>query len=478
MIHAVRKRLIERDQRGATAIIVSLFTVFVLFGISALVVDLGFARDQKQASQISSDAAALAGATVLYQTGGTTGCSVSPCLKQAVQAVEAYTQKNFPQITNTMWGSCTDANKGYVYAGAFDAGYVTTNCVSFFDNSNSANSTQPYKVRVVTPTIANPTFFGGLTGTSSVPIGTSARAKLLPGQTRSCGLCLLGSTMNDVGNGSVEVDGAAIHSNAGFSVGPNGLVTTNPPTSTITTVKGCSPVGGCVPASTSAPAITDPYAGISSIPPSTTGLTYKGNGVQPCDAGGGPGIYTYDFTLSNNQTCNLAPGLYVIDADWADKNNSLLLGTGVTLYFTCGTKGSGATHGTLAPCIAPGQTGGSINIKNGDASIVAPTPAQASSTGGLSPFAVIYDRNNNASMSLQGNGGKTCANCTPGSLYTGTIYAPLATLSFTGNAAFYVTNGPIIAGQVASNGNRAQMVLQSATGATIPTPPQGASLDQ
>ncbi len=145
MIHRLR----HRDERGAVAIIVSLFTVFVFFGLAALVVDLGFARDQKQASQISSDSAALAGANVLYRTGGSTGCTVSPCLKQAVQAVEAYTQKNFPSITNAMWSSCTDASKGFVYSGAVDAGYVTTPCVSFFDDSNNANSTQPTKVRVL-----------------------------------------------------------------------------------------------------------------------------------------------------------------------------------------------------------------------------------------------------------------------------------------------------------------------------------------
>jgi Flp pilus assembly protein TadG len=467
----------RRDERGAVAIMVTLLTVFVIFTLCAFVVDLGFARDQKQASQVSSDSAALAGAQALYQTGGTTGCSVAPCLQQAVQAAEAYTAKNFPSVNTAAWTSCTDPAAGFVYSGTVDSGYTTTSCVSFLKNG-AANSSQPTQVRVKTPTVDEPVFFGGIAGIHQIPVATIARAQLQPGQDRSCGLCLLGNATNDIGNGGVEVDGAAIHSNGGFSVGPNGLVTTNPTTSTITTVNGCSPVGGCVPAATAAAAITDPYAALATIPPSTTGLSYKGQNVQPCDAGGGPGIYTYDFGLSNKQDCVLAPGLYVIDADWTDGNNSILEGAGVTLYFTCGTKGSGATHGTIAPCVAPGHVGGSINIKNGDANIVAPTLAQQAATGGLSPFAIIYDRNNTASMSLQGNGGKTCANCAPGSLYTGTIYAPLATLAFTGNAAFTITNGPIIAGQVASNGNRAQMVLQDAQGAHIPVQPSAPLLDQ
>jgi Flp pilus assembly protein TadG len=467
----------RRDERGAVAIMVSLITCFMLFTICALVVDLGFARDQKQASQVASDSAALAGANALYLTGGTTGCTVAPCFAQAVKAVESYTATNFPSVTQAAWSSCADTGKYYVFTGVLPAGTVTSNCISFANDANAPNSTQPTKVRVRMPTVSVPTFFAGITGTSSVPVATSARAKLTPGQSHACGLCLLGSGMNDVGNGGVEVDGADIHTNGGFSVGPNGLVTINPTTNAITTVGGCTPTPGCVPAATSAATITDPYAAVATIPPSTTGLTYKGQNVQPCGASG-PGIYTYDFQLSNNQDCVLKPGLYVIDAAWTDGNKSILEGVGVTLYFTCGTKGSGSTHGTIAPCVAPGQVGGSINIKNGDASIVAPTAAQQTATGGLSPFAIIYDRKNTADMSLQGNGGKTCSTCTPGSLYTGTIYAPLATLSFTGNATFYVTNGPIIAGHVASNGNKAQMVLQDAHGATIPAQPSAPNLDQ
>jgi hypothetical protein len=41
-----------------------------------------------------------------------------------------------------------------------------------------------------------------------------------------------------------------------------------------------------------------------------------------------------------------------------------------------------------------------------------------------------------------------------------------------------VTNGPIIAGQIYSNGNKACMTLTSATGAHIYVPPTAPNLDQ
>jgi hypothetical protein len=455
----------QRDERGAVAIIISLFTVFTLFGLAALVVDLGYARDQKQAQQISTDSAALAGANVLYRTGGSTGCTVSPCFKQAVQAVEAYTQKNFPGITNAMWSSCTDANKGYVYTGAVDAGYVTSNCISFFDNSNNPNSTQPTKVRVLSPAVSNPTFFAGLTGQASVSLQTSARAKLQPGQNRSCGLCLLGSVTNNIGNGDLTVDGASIHTNAGFDVNPNGHVVASSSGSSITAVNGCNQ--NCSPAATYAPAITDPYAANSAIPPDWSTLTYKTG--QPCTdnstPGQGPGIYLNDWTMPKKD-CTLAPGLYVVAGAWTGNNNTKLMGTGVTLYFACKT-------GTLVRnCSAPNELGGTFDMKNGVAQLTSPT------TGQTKGFVIAYDRNNKSPITIQGNGGGTCGSGATDTRYTGTIYAAQALLTFPGTSAMTVTNGPIIAGQVYANGNTACMTLTSATGANIYVPPTAPNLDE
>jgi hypothetical protein len=197
------------------------------------------------------------------------------------------------------------------------------------------------------------------------------------------------------------------------------------------------------------------------LPPSYTGLTARTNPCNPVASGGGPGYYGA-FSLPNS-TCNLLPGLYVITGTWDQKNNTDLVGPGVTLYFTCGS-------GTVpAPCTSPGQAGGLYDTKNGNNHLTAPTAAQAGATGGIAGFAIIYDRNNTSNLTIQGNGNTTII---------GTIYAPQANLDFPGNTCVTVTNGPIIVGTLSGNGNKACLTLNNAQGATIPTPPGAPNLDQ
>ena len=95
---------VRRDEDGAIAILVAIVTCFVLFGLAALVVDLGLARDTKQASQIASDASALAAATALYPDA--TGV---PNFTAAVTAAKSYAQKNFGVDPTTGWSGCVDS---------------------------------------------------------------------------------------------------------------------------------------------------------------------------------------------------------------------------------------------------------------------------------------------------------------------------------------------------------------------------------
>jgi hypothetical protein len=263
--------------------------------------------------------------------------------------------------------------------------------------------------------------------------------------------------MNDIGNGDVEVDGASIHTNGGFDVGPNGNVDAVPATgNTITAVNGCNQ--NCLPLAQYAPSISDPYATNTAIPPDYSTLTYRSG--QPCTdnttTGQGPGIYLADWVMPK-KTCTLAPGVYVVAGDWQGNNNTLLMGTGVTLYFTCK---SGAA---VRACMTPGEAGGDFDMKNGDAQLLAPT------TGQTKGFVIAYDRQNTSPLTIQGNGDTN---------YTGTIYAPKALLTFPGTTSLTVTNGPVIAGQLYSNGNTAKMTLASATGANIFVPPTAPNLDQ
>jgi hypothetical protein len=456
----------RRDERGAVAVIAAALMSAVLFTLCALVVDLGLARERKQASQTNSDAAALAAATALYLTGG--DCSVSPCFAQAIEAAKEYTEKNFPEITESDWDSCEDPTHYYVVPPEIVSD--TTECISFAGDGDEPSSDQPTKVRVVTPRTTVKAAFGGAVGVSSVPIQTAARAKLKPGMNRSCGLCLISPNTSDVGNSEVTVSGASIHTNGSFEVGATGSVrVVDTPNGAITTFGHCSGPGSmpCDPAATTAPVIDDPYSG--TVPSAATvvaSYALAPKSGSPCGTAGsaGPGVYSASITLSSD--CALRPGVYVITGGWTEGNNTTLRGTDVALYFTC------ASGSTVRNCNSPGEAGGFLNMKNGTAEL---SGRLSGVDDLLEGFSIIYDANNTQKLTLQGNGGTDDVD---EPMYVGTVYAPKSELYFNGNSCITIQNGPVIVGKLTSTGTKACLTLTSAVGADIPMPPGPPNLDR
>jgi Flp pilus assembly protein TadG len=436
----------RRDERGAVAIMIAVMAT-ILFVVGALVVDLGLARDTRRQSQNAADAASLAAANVLYPKSGLCVADpapgVPPCYVDAVNAARSYSATNFG-VGAAEWASCTDA-------GAFYVPPTSTPCISFTDETGTtAQVVQPTRVRVLMP-VRNVSIALGAVATSSdaIPITASARAALDPGSARSCGLCILGPNPNGLGNADVTVSGGNVHSNGDVNTGPNGLLSTTPSPNAITTSGRC--IGICTPfAEEGVPPIEDPYADVVSFPLAFTN-TVK---TDPCTQG--PGVYGAK-SFGNNLTCNLSAGLYVLTGTWTLGNQTILRGTGVTLYGTCGTTASPQV------CSSTGQTGGGLDGKNGETQLVAPT------TGPLEGLVVVYDPGNTHGLNLQGNGA---------SAVTGAVYAASATLQFPGNSSFSVTNGPVIVGSLYGNGNNGGISLLSSVGANIPTPPEGVRLDQ
>lgn len=457
MVPQLRRAPSHDDQSGAIAVMFGTLSV-VLLVVCALVVELGFAREQKQTSQVGADAAALAAANALYQTGGSTGCSVAPCFAQAVAAAQRFTATNVPSVSSSDWAGCTDAGHYYVYSGPLPSGTVATSCVSFANDAGVANSTEPTKVRVLMPVQDVDTPIGALAGVDRVSIQTAARAALQPGANRSCGLCLIGAGVSSVGNGDVAVTGASVHTNGSFDVGATGSVAAQPAGAVITAVNGCNQ--NCTPAATYAPTIADPYASADAMP--TEPLTVK-NAASPCGTStlAGPGIYLADELVLPDGECVLQPGVYVVAGRWRARNNTMLRGDNVALYFTCKTA---TTPASTRPCASPGEPGGQLDVTNGNAQLSGRAVGET-----MAGFVLVYDRNNTSPLPMQGNGSTT---------YTGTIYAPQAMLTFPGNTDVTVVNGPVIVGSLYSNGTKALLNLTSATGVDIPVPPEAPRLDQ
>jgi hypothetical protein len=258
-------------------------------------------------------------------------------------------------------------------------------------------------------------------------VAAYAHAKLSPEVRAKCALCILGSGEHDLQNGEATASGGDITFNGSVSVSSNGLVATDGSINVQNSASGSlanytpDPTTGVNP-------ITDPLAFVA-LPPDMTGLAPRSN---PC--ADGPGIYgTYNFP---NGDCTLSPGLYVIaggGSTWALNGNvsQLLTGSGVTLYFTCGSPS------TPAPC-ASGQAGATMDATgNGRIGIRAPT------SGPLQGLAFVMDRASTATFKLAG---------LAVSSMKGTIYMPRGQLEMNGNGCSNV-DSLIVVGDLEMNGN-------------------------
>ncbi|HET7690264.1 MAG TPA: Tad domain-containing protein [Nocardioidaceae bacterium] len=429
----------SRDQRGAIAIVMSVASLMI-FGFAALVVDLANVRDVKRQSQNTADAAVLAAGNALYPAPGT------PDVSAAVAAAKLYAESNYG-IAASEWDTCVDASHFVVPPGG-------SQCISF-----SPNLTAPTTVRVVVPTQSVRTPFASIMGVQDLPIATKAHATIDPGGHARCGLCVLGQGMlHDLQNGDATVHGADIHLNGSVNVGPQGLVAT----SGIITVQGTASggLGNYVPDPlTGQPGIADPLAFIP-LPPNMTGLTAK---TDPCGTGAGRGPGLYAGRNLRNLNCQLQPGLYVIAGDsstiWdlAGSSSTHLWGSGVTLYFTCGSQ-------TMPrPCNA-GEQGAWMDASgNGRIGIRAPT------AGPLSGLAVIYDRQNASELRLSGNGSDNL---------TGTMYAASGALEMNGNGCSTNYYAMIVVKDLEMDGNPACLQSTYTQNQNVQIPAQALHLSQ
>ena len=411
-----RGRIHPRDEQGAVAVLTALVMVGLMI-CAAIVVDLGNARDVRRQSQNASDAASLAGANMLYPESGICQSPVGaqPCFADAVAAAKSYALKNF-QVSD--WSAPCTAPARPALAYVLPSG--GTSCISF------DHATKPTLVRVYMPTRTVPTFFGGVTGSSTIPVGSSAQALVRPAV--KCSLCFLGGV--NAGNGDLSVSGGSIVVNGNVTAGPGSIWTAQ----SIGIVGTFDNDAQATPATTTIPAFGDPLATSLTLPLDTTGLSAKSN---PCSGGatGGPGLYgAFSFP---NSTCTLQPGLYVISGKWT-LGNFPLNGNRVTLYVK--------------------SPSGELDLKNGDVVITAPTPAQATASGGLAGYVIIYDRDNGNPLGLQGNGG---------TLITGVVYAPASILDFNGNSCFGLSGGPFVLGGGYTNGTRSCITISDPVDITV-----------
>ncbi len=410
MVH-LRRRLAGRrtDEAGAVAVLVAVLSL-ALFGLAALVVDLGMARDTRRVAQNTADSAALAAGNVMYLAG-----AANPTA--AVAAAKDYAAENFG-TTAADWARCTDPDRPATFAAVSGQ----TACISF------RGLPAPTEVRVVVPTRTVHTTVGRLLGVTHLDVGAVAQAVINPGGRAKCGLCIIGPGVHDLQNGSVGVSGTSIYVNGTLASNPQMAVTA---VGGEILLQGARPTQGTLHPEpyTRQPAIPDPLAFLT-LPPVTTGLQPKT--VSACSATGGPGIYK---SLALTTNCVLKPGLYVVTGANHRSGQTNVTANGVTFYFGC--QDSSTSTPRLRAC-ATGEKGGDL-LFTGSATLNITAPTSGATAG----LAMAADRNNAATIGWRGNGlGRS----------SGTIYLKTGTLDYRGNGAGAAMDSLVVVGDMAFSG--------------------------
>lgn len=429
----VTGRRLRRDQEdGAVTLLVVVLSV-VLFGVAALVVDLGLARDTRRQAQNAADSAALAAGNALYLAG-----TANPAA--AVAAAQSYAHANFG-TTEQEWARCTDPGRppGFTIAAG------QTQCVSF-------GGTPWNEVRVVIPSRQVDTPLSGLLGTSHVTVGALAQAAVDPGGRAKCGLCVIGPGEHAVQNGTVTVTGTSIYVNGTLDANPQFAMSAS---GGQIYLQGTRPGSGTYYPEpyTRQPEVQDPLSFLT-LPLSTAGLQPKT--VSACGPTGGPGIYE---SLDLTRSCVLQPGLYVVTGSNHHSGRTEVTASGVTFYFGCQDASSSAPK--LRPC-ATGEEGGDL-LLTGQATLDVTAPL----TGPTAGLAMVSDRNSTATLGWRGNGAAQSS---------GTIYAKSGALDYRGNGAGAAMDSLVVVGDLRFSGAPSGFSLVYNDASNVDLPPGSMNL--
>ncbi len=143
----------DREHERGTVLVLTVMLLVVMFGMCALVVDLGYARSQRRQVQTTADAAALAGAQLLPSPTAAEDRARS-------QAADNIAGGNLSG-GNLAWSGCTDTPLARV---------STTQCISF--------DTSYTRMRVRTPLQSYDTTFGRIFGDAKVETRALAEARI------------------------------------------------------------------------------------------------------------------------------------------------------------------------------------------------------------------------------------------------------------------------------------------------------------
>lgn len=415
-------RFFGRDdgEEGQAVVLFAILMLALLFAVG-LAIDAGQLYSAKRTEQEAADAAAFAGAVVLYQQG--TGA-------QAIAAARTDAETN-GYISG---GGCTLSTPGPCY----DAATQTTVSVYWPPISGSylgnikhveVSITRQVKTALVPAQAAfNPVRARGVAGSEPLNNGYAIMAL---NRSNVCG------SFNASPNADMHLFGGGILVNSTsscaadndqdrstrFSIqSPYSLDVTGSYTGHWTDLG--------IPVNPGHNQIPDPFAGFPK--PAITGLPTCSS-LAACQDGAGrqnPGIYTVNLGGAGNSTLRMNPGIYILKAGMNTSGNGDVLGSGVFIYNTYSTY-------PAAPGASPSC--GQLNITgNGVATFSAQT------TGTWANLLLYQDPACSVTANLGGNGEFHGV---------GSVYMPNAQFVFDGNNAEFTGSQLVAASVNMQNGN-------------------------
>ncbi|HEY6202186.1 MAG TPA: Tad domain-containing protein [Candidatus Limnocylindria bacterium] len=418
---------------GGQAIVLIALMMIVMLMIVGLAVDGGQLYSAKRTQQEASDAAAFAGAVVIYQSP--VSCwQAPPCAAARQAAFDDATRNGFTDGVNNTTVTVNHPPSSGPYAGL--GKYVEVIIVR-----------QVRTALVPAQSILNPVRAHGVAGADPIK---SPFAIFLLKQTGPC--------LTTQGTGSIQVPagvdlGGVIQSNCtgnpSWDMQGSGVVYNQLGDNSVRTVGAVSAPGRVTcslpcttPLQTGASIQPDPFAGFPR-PPAEAVPFWSGPGqynipASACNPATPLQPHTYVGGLLNNNNCTvyLATGVYVLKGGGFTQNaNSGTIATiGASQALGAMIFNTNSTYPTT------GSTCGDISAQQGGG-----FDTWAMATGPYAGMALYQDRNCTNTIAIQSNGSY---------FFHGTLYAPTAALALTSQSGATLYSQLVVSElQMQSNGN-------------------------
>ncbi len=433
------RRHFARDEDGQALVMVAIVFMALLF-VVGLAIDAGQLFAAKRTQQEAADAAAFAGAVVLYQ-GGTVG--------QATQAAIDDASKN---------GFVDGVNSTTVTVNGSNVASSNAPTTGLYAGESPVMHVEVVVVRQVKTTLVpaeaafNPVRARGVAGSETLNNGYPIMA--LGTGCGSPGVTVSSNEDIHVYGGGIVTNSCAGSAVTGFASGQDLQICASPPAACTPNSYGFQTVGGTtgnsfpagVTVTTGIAPVADPFAGF----PKPGGRSYNGVAYLPTNPANISGTSTHPEGIYTSALSGaLCHGIYILkgggfsgiskDTNGAhvDPNTGTACDGKVMIYNTM-------TNWPLAT--------GTCSGMSGDSTITPMT------TGTYANMAIYQDPACTASLSESGS---TTLNA------TGTIYMPNGTIDLNGNPATIV-GGQLIASRInVQNGNLTITYTSSTTASPI-----------